>query len=97
MFTIFPFGIATRICWNKHVDGCNYYSIYGVCEDSYNKYCGKPLEIEDFDEDDVCSYYWFPRCVVMSSDEEVLMKDIKNNWEKVTAIAKTSPEIINYL
>lgn len=77
MFTIFPFGIAIRICWNKHVDDCDYYGIYGVCEDSYNEYCGKSLELEDFDEDDVYSYYWFPRCVVMSSDEEVLMKDVK--------------------
>lgn len=92
MFTIFPFVIAKKICWNKHVDDCDYF-----CEDSYNEYCGKPLELEDFDEDDVLSYYWFPRCVVMSSDEEVLMKDVKNNWEEVMEIAKTNPEIINYL
>lgn len=92
MFTIFPFGIAKKICWNKHVDDCDY-----LCEDFYNEFCGESLEIEDFDEDDVCSYYWFPRCVVMSSDEEVLMKDVKNNWEEVMEIAKTSPEIINYL
>lgn len=97
MFTIFPFKIATKICYNKHIDDCDYYGIYGACEDSYNEYCGRSLELEDFDEDDVCSYFWFPRCVVMSSDEEVLMKDVKNNWEKVMVIAKTNPEIINYL
>lgn len=97
MLTIFPFGIATKIFWNKSVDDCNHYSIYGVCEDSYDEYYGKPLELEDFDEDDVCSYYWFPRCVIMSSNDDTFKEDVKNNWENVMVIAKTNPEIINYL
>ena len=97
MFTIFPFKIATKIYYNKHIDNCNYYSIYGICEDSYNGYCGKSLELEDFDEDDVCSHFWFPRCVIMSSSDDIFKEDVKNNWEKVVVIAKTNPEIINYL
>lgn len=97
MFTIFPFEIAIRICLNKHIDECNYYSIYGICEDSYNEYYGSSLELEDFDEDDVCSYFWFPRCIIISSNDDIFKEDVKNNWEKVMVIVKTNPEIINYL
>lgn len=33
----------------------------------------------------------------MSSNEDIFKEDIKNNWEEVMVIAKTNPEIINYL
>lgn len=97
MFTIFPFCVASILCY-EHNDSSviSNQDVFGIIEYDYNQLSNRKLTATIYETFHLrCGKYWIPKYLIMETDEIVLKKQVAKNWSQVIKLIKNNQILIN--